>query len=405
MVHNDIKMSDKYIDVIHQSKVFQDIEKKDIWLFLKTATTRTFTGGSNIVTEGDVGQSFFIILEGDVEIYKQDFETGGEYLFTTLQPGDEFGELALMIQKERSATVRAQGDVVVLEFSTDLLATGQPLQFMATYSILIKNIARGLARKLALTDDFVLQSMRSELELARTQSAMAEFIQFIIAVMTGFAFSSAILMSNSDNVAVVDAFSNISTGAALFVFLVFIYRSPYSFQDFGIRMPDNLWKHLLVSLGWSVVLIGLTILVKWLLIENVPVFNEFPLFFLPGQDYPGLEYAVSKLTFSLTAGYILLALVQEIMARGVMQGVLTKFYATWKYKHLLAILLSNALFAASHLHISLTFAVVTFFTGCLWGIQYVYQKSIIGVWISHAIVGLFGLRILGLVAMIRLLEG
>lgn len=395
----------QYIDIVHQSRLFHNISEPSIKQLLKTSEVKTFDDGNNIVTEGDEGKSFFLILEGVVEVYKQDDETDEEYLFTTLHAGDDFGELSLVIKQERSATVRAKGNVKALELSTDLLMTQQPMQFMATYSILLKNVARGLAEKLVNTDDFAIQSIRSELALAKTQSAMAEFIMFIIAIMTLFSFSTAILSANSDNVAVADTFSNVATGASVLAFLIFIYRSPYSFKDFGIKLPDNLWKHIIEALGWSLGLILFAIALKWVLIETLPIFENFPLFFIPGQDYSGQEYAASKLTLSLTIGYIVLALVQEIMARGVMQGVLTNFYNEWKYKHVLAIILSNGLFAAAHLHISLTFAVVTFFTGCLWGIQYVYQKSIIGVWISHTVVGLFTLRLLGLVAMIRIIEG
>jgi CRP-like cAMP-binding protein len=404
MASNSINLSDKHIEVARQSKIFQKIEEKDIRDFLRNSETRTYEDGSDIVTEGATGSTFFLILEGRAEVYKQDQETGDEYLFTVLQPGDEFGELSLVIRQDRSATVRASGDVVVLELSTEILGTQPLIKRMATQYTLIRNITRSLAQKLVDTDDLALESIRSELALAKVQSAMAEFIMFIIAVMTLFSFATAIVSSSSD-VAVADVFSNVATGASVIAFMIFIYRSPFSFKEFGITMPDNLLRMVLSSLVWSAGLIVVSIVGKWLAIQLIPQFADFPLIFIPGQEYPELEYTIGGLTLTLVVGYIILALVQEIMARGVMQGVLTEFFKTWKNKHLLAILLSNGLFAASHLHISLTFVVVTFFTGCLWGVQYIYQKSIVGVWISHTIVGLFGLRILGLVAMMRILEG
>ena len=53
---------------------------------------------------------------------------------------------------------------------------------------------------------------------------------------------------------------------------------------------------------------------KWILVLTVPAYKDFPMFFLPGQEYPGFEYAVSKLTLTLALGYVVLALIQELIA-------------------------------------------------------------------------------------------
>ena len=67
---------------------------------------RRFEAGREIVTEGEGGIAFFIILDGEATVL-----VGGEER-RTLGPGDCFGETALLVPDERrTATVRAATDV------------------------------------------------------------------------------------------------------------------------------------------------------------------------------------------------------------------------------------------------------------------------------------------------------
>jgi CRP-like cAMP-binding protein len=76
------------------------------------AVSRTFGGGEAIVRQGESGHSLFIILEGTVGIFKEDHPNT---LIATLKDRDIFGEMSLLTGERRSATVRAQGPVEVLE--------------------------------------------------------------------------------------------------------------------------------------------------------------------------------------------------------------------------------------------------------------------------------------------------
>lgn len=71
-------------------------------------TELSFHDGQVLMAEGGVALEMCIILEGRVSI-----TMGGEQL-TTLGAGDFVGELGLLTQRERSATVTADGPVTVL---------------------------------------------------------------------------------------------------------------------------------------------------------------------------------------------------------------------------------------------------------------------------------------------------
>jgi CRP/FNR family transcriptional regulator, cyclic AMP receptor protein len=66
---------------------------------------RKFPAGSVVVSEGATGTGFFVITEGEAEV-----EIGGQ-VRGKLGPGDYFGEMALIDEGIRSATIKAITDL------------------------------------------------------------------------------------------------------------------------------------------------------------------------------------------------------------------------------------------------------------------------------------------------------
>jgi len=69
------------------------------------APTRIFAPGETIIRQGEIGESFYFILEGAVEVFVRRGEE--ETLIDRHGPGGHFGELALLGDRRRTATVRA----------------------------------------------------------------------------------------------------------------------------------------------------------------------------------------------------------------------------------------------------------------------------------------------------------
>jgi NADH dehydrogenase len=70
--------------------------------------------GQDIVRQGEVGQSLFIIRSGEVEVFRQALSAGPRELLATLRAGDHFGEMAVFRRMRRTATVRAKTRVELL---------------------------------------------------------------------------------------------------------------------------------------------------------------------------------------------------------------------------------------------------------------------------------------------------
>lgn len=73
---------------------------------------KVYQDGEIIVRQGEVGQSMFVIQEGQVEVLQE--REGKEVLLRTASAGEILGEMAIIDRETRSATVRALGEVRVL---------------------------------------------------------------------------------------------------------------------------------------------------------------------------------------------------------------------------------------------------------------------------------------------------
>jgi CRP-like cAMP-binding protein len=81
---------------------------------------RRFAQGERIIREGEVGEALYILVEGQVLVYR---EGPPRVPLTHLDEGDFFGEIALLTKRARSASVEAVGgEVVVLELPRAMLS-------------------------------------------------------------------------------------------------------------------------------------------------------------------------------------------------------------------------------------------------------------------------------------------
>jgi CRP/FNR family transcriptional regulator, cyclic AMP receptor protein len=81
--------------------LFESLNSKSLDRLEKIARTREFKPGDVIVKEGDEGVGFFLITSGKVDL------TRGDTAIATLKQGQFFGEMALLDNHRRSATVTA----------------------------------------------------------------------------------------------------------------------------------------------------------------------------------------------------------------------------------------------------------------------------------------------------------
>jgi CRP/FNR family transcriptional regulator len=92
-------------DALRRVPLFSELSTRDLRRLAEAMHERTFTDGQSVMSEGEGGVGFFVILEGRAAVTR-----GGEAA-AELRAGDYFGEMALIDGNHRTATVRAVGDL------------------------------------------------------------------------------------------------------------------------------------------------------------------------------------------------------------------------------------------------------------------------------------------------------
>jgi len=94
--------------------IFQFLPEKVRTLIVDSFVLGSFTFGQTIVRDGEPADAFYVLVSGQARVVKQG-DNDEEISLNVLRPGDSFGEMGLLEEASRSATVRATGEVSVLK--------------------------------------------------------------------------------------------------------------------------------------------------------------------------------------------------------------------------------------------------------------------------------------------------
>lgn len=103
-------------DFLTNIKMFEMLDEDDRAALAKVLDESKFAAGETLFHAGDPGDSLFIVREGQVELFIKD-TVGQKIVLSEAQPGDMFGELAMLDSGARTATAVAlsDSDVLVLD--------------------------------------------------------------------------------------------------------------------------------------------------------------------------------------------------------------------------------------------------------------------------------------------------
>jgi CRP-like cAMP-binding protein len=98
-------MSDSLSEFLARVAVFSDLNTRELNELAASMKQNRYEPGRAVVTEGESGVGFFVVAEGTASVSVDGREVG------TLGPGDCFGEIALLTERKRMATVTAQSEL------------------------------------------------------------------------------------------------------------------------------------------------------------------------------------------------------------------------------------------------------------------------------------------------------
>ena len=137
-------------EFLAQVPIFGGLSPQTLAELMDGAAMRRVDAGVQLISEGELAKSVFVVFEGELEICKRG-TNGSEFRLAVLKRGDCVGEMSLIEIQPRSATVRTLPPALLLAIDnagSARLYRGHP----EAYLLLVLNIAREISRRLRRAD-------------------------------------------------------------------------------------------------------------------------------------------------------------------------------------------------------------------------------------------------------------
>lgn len=344
---------------------------------IERAEIRRYEPGARIYAEGEVGDTMAVVIQGAVEVRKS--HSDRVYRQASMTRGQAFGESALLANGRRCA------DVYAVEPSQILMIRPGTTDTQWVTAVAVGMVAELARRSQQTTERAVVAAAKHDEETNR-RGEIARFLTLLIVCLSAYTVSFGLITTMVDRPLLNSAFTTLSLLALVAASGLLIRTSTYPRAFFGLAIDQRWPRQVGEAVGLALVMcLGATVL------KAVLVSEPFP---LAGQPVFNPAFGVGAVGL-LTVVYVAFCPVQELIARGVLQGAAFEMFQGRPFAVGMSILLSNAMFAAVHAHVSVWLSLVSFGSGLCWGLLYHRQRSLLGVSICHAIVGVYGLEILG----------
>ena len=150
-------------ELLRRIPLFADIELAKLKLLAFTSERVAFEAGKCLFRQGDAADAAYIIIEGDADVIVE--SPGGAVTIARLGQNDFVGEIAILCDMPRTATVRAVTRLVTLRISKDLF-----IRLINEFPRMAVAMMRELARRLENTNK-QLRTTLAEIEHLRRAEA------------------------------------------------------------------------------------------------------------------------------------------------------------------------------------------------------------------------------------------
>ena len=140
------------------ASVFGALSEASILWLLQNGKIHSLDKGEYIFTQGQPGNSFHVVLNGQISYYK--FHDDHYAYIKDFKTGEQIGFMSLIALHDRVGRAEAHEDTVTLEIDSGLFHVfhnDRPMEF----GILMMNLAREMARTLRSVDNLLVEKSRA----------------------------------------------------------------------------------------------------------------------------------------------------------------------------------------------------------------------------------------------------
>ncbi|WP_223879039.1 Crp/Fnr family transcriptional regulator [Chitinimonas arctica] len=203
------------IATLKQIPLFYGLSDDELAHIEASAVAKTYPKGTIIINEGDAGSSMFLLMQGRLKVFVSD-SNGKEYVLAVLGPGEYVGELSLLDDEPRTASVETEEQSTFLVIQKEdflaLLHNHPGIQFKVLVSLVrrtrqlteaVKNLALKdvYSRVRLLFEDLAIEKEGQYfIEEPMTQQAIADRVgssrEMVARIMKELVFGGYVRIEN-----------------------------------------------------------------------------------------------------------------------------------------------------------------------------------------------------------------
>lgn len=216
-----------------------------------------------------------------------------------------------------------------------------------------------------------------------SDSSLYHELYYYLLTILIFLLSYSFAIEFFDNRVTNHEISTLITALIITIFMIpvaiYFKKSKFPLSDFGFNLK-NYKKNISLSVFASLIFCLLVTLLKLLLIKNFSLFSGLTIF----------SRHIKSTHFWLTTGLIYMgfAFLQTVIQNGFCQAPIFLLSKSPR-KRFHSLLLSTLLFTFAHIDLNLIYAIAVIPAGFLWAMLFDKQKSLIGPYVSHIIIGIW----------------
>lgn len=93
--------------------MFQCLDENELKIVIDAMEEKKFKAGDEVIRQGEDGEVLYVVDSGELDCFKVFKKGDPEKYLKTYKPGESFGELALLYNAPRAATIRGKTDSIL----------------------------------------------------------------------------------------------------------------------------------------------------------------------------------------------------------------------------------------------------------------------------------------------------
>lgn len=113
VIEKNEEQRNRILNKVSQSFLFNSLEENELNTVINAFDEKRFKSGETVINQGEQGDCLYLVEDGNLDCYKTFNKEEGQKWLKIYYPGEAFGELALLYNAPRAATILAKTDCIL----------------------------------------------------------------------------------------------------------------------------------------------------------------------------------------------------------------------------------------------------------------------------------------------------